>query len=393
VIPEVDAARLLRRRFGGGASDVVSRAPGRVNLIGEHTDYNEGYVLPFAVDRYTEVALRRRRDMAVHVYTAVMDATFSTRLPVVDAQPRGDWSDYVVGVLRELAALAPLPFGVDAVIESDVPLGAGLSSSASLEVACAVGLARLYGLAIEDLDLVTLCQRAEADFVGMPCGIMDQYAAYFGEPGKVLLLDTRVLEHRAVPLDLKGLSLLIVDSKVRRALATSGYATRRRECEDAARWLAERFPEKGIRALRDVDQEMLAEVREEMPEILWRRASHVVDENARVLAMVEALESSDFRAVGDLLCASHVSLRDLFQVSVPELDSLVEWGLDNGALGARLVGGGFGGVTLHLVPEERTERYAREAKWAYQERFGIEAEAIEVRPGSGAKRDRDPEHR
>ncbi len=382
----LDARKLLWKVFGPGQDALVARAPGRVNLIGEHTDYNEGYVLPFAVNRYTEVALRPRRDMQVMVYTAAFAETFASRLPLGNPEPRGRWSDYIVGVLWEFEKLQALPHGFEAAIASNVPLGAGLSSSASLEVAFAAGLARLYGIEVGGTELVRLCQRAETGFVGMPCGIMDQYVVYFGEAGKALFLDTRALEHEPVPLDLPGIAFLVVESRVKRVLAASGYTARRRECEDAVRWLSRRFPAVGVRSLRDVNRETLEKVRGEMPEILWNRALHVVEENARVLAAVKALKAKDVRKVGELLYSSHISLRDLFQVSIPELDFLVEWGMAHGALGARLVGGGFGGITLHLVPEEEVQDYAEALKEAYRRRFGREAEVMEVRPSPGAQR-------
>lgn len=378
------AARLLEKIFGPGPADVISRAPGRVNLIGEHTDYNEGYVLPFAVDRYTEVALRCRQDKNVNVYSEAFGEVLSLELPIKNSRPQGQWSDYVVGVLRELSNFWPFHTEFDAALWSNVPIGAGLSSSASLEVAFAMGVVRLFGLSIEGAELVKLCQRAEQNFVGMPCGIMDQYVAFFAEPGKALFLDTRLLVHRTVPLDLEGGTILVVDSSVRRALAHSGYAERRKECVEAVRWLAKYFSTREIRALRDVDQEMLEEVRKKMPEVLWKRAQHVVGENARVLATVEALEEKNAHKVGELLYASHASLRDLFEVSIPEIDFLVEWGMAHGALGARLVGGGFGGVTLHLVPTEIKDAYASEMLQAYKKHFGVEGKVLEVHPASGA---------
>ncbi len=383
---ESKAVDLLRERFGPGPKPVVARAPGRVNLIGEHTDYNEGYVLPFAIDRYTEVALRPRIDRTIHVYTAAVDETFSTHLPLRTTKRQGGWADYLIGVLWTFSQAISLPHGFDGAIWGNVPLGAGLSSSASLEVAFAVALVRLYGLEVDGLELVKLCQRAEADFVGVPCGIMDQYAAYFGEAGKALFLDTRALRHKTVPLQLQGTAFIIVDSGVRRALASSGYAARRRECEEATRWLARKFPGRGIRALRDVDQEMLEGVREEMPGTLWKRVRHVVEENARVLAMIEALEKGNPEEVGYLLCSSHASLRDLFEVSIPEIDFLVDWGVKHGAMGARLVGGGFGGATLHLVPSEREEEYVMGIGSAYRARFGRDAKVIGVGTGPGAKK-------
>jgi len=379
------AEELLEKLFGPGPEPVVTRAPGRANLIGEHTDYNEGYVLPFAVDRYTEVALRRRQDMAVHVYTAAFDDTFSLSLPLGEEKRRSNWADYIIGILREFSKLGPFPHGFDAVIVSDVPIGSGLSSSASLEVAFAVGLGQLYGFEIEGLELVKLCQRAENDFVGMPCGIMDQYIAYFAEPAKALLLDTRSLRARPVPLNLKDVRLLIIDSGVRRALASSGYAARRKECEEATHWLACAFPEKNIRALRNVEREMLDKVRERMPAVLWKRALHVVEENARVLAAVEALYKDDFKTLGELLYASHVSLRDFFEVSIPEIDFLVEWGVNHGALGARLMGGGFGGATIHLIPAGIRDTYVKEISQAYTQTFGKQPRILEVSPAPGAK--------
>lgn len=378
------AARLLEEIFGPGSAELVSRAPGRVNLIGEHTDYNEGYVLPFAVDRYTEVAFRRRQDKQLNVYSAEFRQTFSLKLPLKDPRPRGDWSDYIVGILRELSNDWPLPSGFDATLWSNVPIGAGLSSSASLEVAFAVGIVRLFDLSLEGAELVKLCQRAEQSFVGMPCGIMDQYVAFFAEPGKALFLDTRLLVHRTVPLDLEGVSFLVVDSSVRRALAHSGYAERRKECAEAVHWFAKRFPKRKIRALRDVNKEMLTIAREKMPDVLWKRAQHVVEENARVLATVEALEEKDARKVGELLYASHISLRDLFEVSIPEIDFLVEWGMAHGALGARLVGGGFGGVTLHLLPPNLKDAYSLGIQEAYKKKFNMDAKALEVSSGGGA---------
>ena len=379
------AAELLKEKFGPRPAQVVARAPGRVNLIGEHTDYNQGYVLPFAIDRCTEIALRPREDLRVRAYAASFDEFFSTELAPEKLKPQGGWPDYLLGILHELFAYIDFPCGFEAAIVGNVPLGAGLSSSASLEVALAVGLARLYGLELPGLELVRLCQRAESGFVGMPCGIMDQYAVYFAEPDRALLLDTRTLEHRSVPLELPGVAFLVIDSAVRRALSSSGYAERRRECEEATRWLTERFPEREISSLRDVDEGMLEAVSSKMPERLWRRAKHVVEENARVLAAARALEKGDAETVGRLLSASHRSLRDLFEVSTPELDFLVDWGLEHGALGARLVGGGFGGVTLHLVPEKINESYLADVREAYQQAFGRAITSLEVRPGPGAK--------
>ncbi len=383
VIPQLGSAGLLEEKLGPGPADLVSLAPGRVNLIGEHTDYNEGFVLPVAIDRYTEIALRRRRDMSVRIYSSAFDESFSVELPLRHPRPQGRWHDYLLGILLEFGKFLDFPHGFDAAIVSHVPLGAGLSSSASLEVAFAAGIARLFGIGMEGLELVELCQRAERDFVGVPCGIMDQYVAYFGRAGHALLLDTRAFRHRAVPLELPGLTFLVIDSGTRRTLAGSGYAARRRECGEAARWLAARFPDAGIRSLRDVSPEMLDRAKGEMPEVLWRRARHVVEENERVHEAAEALVRGDAEGFGRLLTASHTSLRDLFEVSTPQLDFLVEEGLALGALGARLVGGGFGGASLHLVGEAFAEEYVSRLGAAYRRRWGLALKSFEVRPGDG----------
>ena len=375
----------LMRRFGPGEEPWVTRAPGRVNLIGEHTDYNGGYVLPFAIDRYTEVALRPRRDLLVKAYAQAFEEEFGFSLPLRNPTPSGGWADYLLGILLELAGHGELPHGFEVVIVGNVPLSAGLSSSASLEVTLALGLSRLYGIELGDLDLVQLCQRAENTFVGTSCGIMDQYVSYFAREGTALLLDTQVLRHRYVPLGLPGVAFLVIDSSVRRALSQSGYNDRRRECEEALRWLQRAFPDRGIATLSDVTEEDLEPLAREMPAHLWRRALHVVRENARVLSTVAALERGDAEEVGRLLSASHASLRDLYEVSTPELDFLVDWGLAHGALGARLVGGGFGGVTLHLVPEGEADAYVAAIRQAYRRKFGREARALKVRPGPGAK--------
>ncbi len=377
--------QLFEKKFGFCQEVFFARAPGRVNLIGEHTDYNEGYVLPVAIDRFTEVALRPRRDPQVIVYSSTFDEFFRGRLPFLYSSPRKKWHDYIVGILREFLRLRGLEQGFEAAIWSNVPIEAGLSSSAALEVAFATGLSRLYSIKLDDIALVKLCQRAERDFVGVPCGIMDQYTAYFAQAGSALFIDTRYLEHQYVPMALEAMTLLVIDSNVRRALIGSGYIDRQWECQEAVRWLAQRLPNQDIKALRDVAEDVLTEVRREMPDTLYRRALHVVKENARVLAMVEALKQRRWEEVGRLLYASHESLRDLFEVSLPELDFLVEWGMEHGALGARLVGGGFGGITLHLVPKSVSVAYSQEIHAAYATRFGKNALILEITSADGAK--------
>lgn len=375
---------LLEERFGPGKDAITARAPGRVNLIGEHTDYNGGYVLPFAIDRFASVALRPRTDRRIRIYAAAFNETFEMELPIVDPAPTGTWRDYLVGILLEIEKRANLSFGFDGVITGNVPLGAGLSSSASLEVALALSLSRLYNVELEDLELVRLCQRAENDFVGTQSGIMDQYASLLARDRSAILLNTTSLEHRYIPLGLGDIALLVINSGVQRELASSGYNNRRRECQEALRWLQEMLPERGLRSLSDLSLDDLHQLEHAMPEILMMRARHVIEENTRVLEMVDALKHEDLTTAGKLLFASHASLRDLFQVSTKELDFLVNWGMENGALGARLVGGGFGGATLHLVSKNCAAEYAEKITAAYHKAFSLTATTIEVRPSPGA---------
>jgi len=376
---------LLEERFGPGKEAITARAPGRVNLIGEHTDYNGGYVLPFAIDRETVVTMRPRKDHIIRIYAAAFDETFEASLPLVSPSSTGTWSDYLIGILLEIEKHANLPVGFNGVIAGNVPLGAGLSSSASLEVALALSLSRLYNITLTDLELVKLCQHAENSFVGTQSGIMDQYASLLSRDKSALLLNTTSLKHRYIPLELRDVALLVVDSGVRRSLASSGYNDRRRECQETLRLLQERMPERGIHSLSDLSIDDLRRAENALPNTLMMRTRHVIEENERVLEAAVALERDDFITVGRLLFASHASLRDLFQVSTKELDYLVDWGANHGALGARLVGGGFGGVTLHLVPQDLVAKYTQNITIAYQEAFSLNATTIEVRPSPGAK--------
>jgi len=376
---------LLEERFGPGKEAITARAPGRVNLIGEHTDYNGGYVLPFAIDRQTVVTIRLRTDHIIRIYAAAFDETFEASLPLVSPPSTGTWSDYLIGILLEIEKHANLPVGFNGVIAGDVPLGAGLSSSASLEVALTLSLSHLYNIKLEDLELIKLCQRAENRFVGTQSGIMDQFVSLLARDKSALLLNTTSLKHRYIPLELRDVALLVVDSGVRRSLVSSGYNDRRHECQEALHLLQELMPERGIHSLSDLSIDDLRQAESALPNTLMMRAQHVIEENERVLKAAAALEREDFITVGKLLFASHASLRDLFQVSTRELDFLVAWAGEHGALGARLVGGGFGGATLHLVPQDLAAKYTQNITIAYQEAFGLNATTIEVRPSPGAK--------
>lgn len=380
-----DSSAFLVDMFGPGKKAITSRAPGRVNLIGEHTDYNGGYVLPFAIDKGTVVALRPRVDKHLIVYAAAFDEEMKASLPLDSPTPTGTWRDYVIGILLELQKLDDLPFGFEGVIIGDIPLGAGLSSSASLEVALTVCLSQLYSIELHDLELIRLCQHAENDYVGIQSGIMDQYVSFLARDGTAMLLDTGSLEHEYIPLQPGDISFLVVDSAVRRSLSSSGYNDRRRECQQSLELLRKRFVHREIRWLSDLRPGELENIEKALPRILAMRVRHIIEENSRVLQSVAELQRGDFSAVGKLLFASHASLRDLFQVSTKELDFLVTWARENGALGARMVGGGFGGVTLHLVKENELAEYAEKIKAAYQAAFRLAASTLRVYPYAGAK--------
>ncbi len=359
-------------------------APGRVNLIGEHTDYNDGFVLPVALDRTTLAAVRRRPDGTVRAWTTRPGAA---RRPVTvslrDARPGGvpGWAAYPVGVLwalREPGADVP---GVDLCVDSDVPVGAGLSSSAALECAVALGVAELLGLGWDRPTLARLARRAENDFVGAPTGIMDQMAALCAVAGSAVFLDCRTLATEPVPLGLaaQGLALVVVDTRAPHALVSGAYADRRAACQRAAAVL-------GVPALRDATPAEVAAARDRLGAVDHRRARHVTTENERVQAAVALLRAGQAAGLGPLLDASHASLRDDFEVSCPELDLAVAAARDAGALGARMTGGGFGGSAVALVPAGAVEGTAAAVAAAFAGAGFADPEVFAVVPAAGARR-------
>jgi galactokinase len=331
--------------------DGVWHAPGRVNLIGEHTDYNDGFVLPFALAQGVRAAASRRDDGVLELRSReAPDAPATVHLDTLaPGRPRG-WAAYPAGVAWALLQAGYPVGGASVAIDADLERGAALSSSAALECATALALTELYGLSVDRPKLAALARRAENEFVGVPSGIMDQSASLLCEQGHALLLDCRSGDSSAVPLDLAavGLVLLVVDTRVRHALSDGRYAERRRSCEDAARAL-------GVASLRDVtdDPRGLERVERLSDPVLRRRARHVVTENARVLETVGLLRAGEAALIGPLLTASHVSLRDDFEISWPQADATVEAAIGSGALGARMTGGGFGGSVIALVQAPR----------------------------------------
>ncbi len=371
------------REATGREPETVWSAPGRANLIGEHTDYNDGFVLPFALARRVYVAAARRTDGHVVAYS-VQAPGASGAAAVAELTPAakgGGWLDYPFGVVWALREVGDIS-GIELVVDGHVPLGAGVSSSAALECAVASAVAELSALPVSSLELARACQRAENEYVGVPTGVMDQLAALFCVAQHALFLDTRTLAMRQVALApaASRCILMLIDTRVRHALASTAYADRRRACEAAALQL-------GVPALRDIEvAELDASLAQLDDPVVVRRVRHVVTENARVLETVRLLEDSRLRDVGALLDASHASLRDDFEVSCTELDLAVEVVNAGGALGARMIGGGFGGSVLALVDEADEARVRRKVESAFAER-SLQPPGIDVAvPAAGSQR-------
>ncbi len=378
-----ELAAEFARRFGR-SPEFAARAPGRVNLLGEHTDYNEGWVLPCAIDRDTLVLVARRDDARVRVHSRERGETLS--LDPLRLERRGDWSDYVQGVLFALRERGHAVPGLDLAVASGVPLEAGLSSSAALCVALVTAVSRAQGLDLDALARARTAHRAENGFVGVACGIMDPFASALGRRDHALRLDCRSEEVAQVPLPAAKLTWLIAHSGVTRRLARGGYGDRVGECRGAfeAAHAAGLTPP-GARALRDLAVADLPALERRLDAILFRRARHVITENARVLAFCDALAAADLAAAGALLCEGMRSLRADFEVSVPELDGLCEIAdALPGVYGSRLTGAGFGGCTLHAVAPEAAASVAQQLALGFERRVGRRPVVLRVQPSDGA---------
>ena len=364
-----------------GSEPRIYRAPARVNLIGEHTDYNEGFVMPAAINFSTWVTVTPRDDRVIAVSSENFQETFKFDLDDTTARERGHWSDYVRGVALTLEQAGYRLKGAQIQIRGEVPIGAGLSSSASIEVATGYAMLQHSGFAIERIELAKLCQRAEQNFVGMRCGIMDQFVACHGQEGRALLLDCRSLEYELLPLP-EDVRLVICNTMVKHQLAGSEYNQRRSECEEGVRHLARALPD--VRALRDVSLADLEAHGRELPEAVYRRCRHVISENTRVLQAKTALENRDLSEFGQLMNESHRSLRDDYEVSCAELDLMVELAREaDGVYGARMTGGGFGGCTINLVKAESCTDFTDSVAREYERSTGVAPEIYVCRAVPG----------
>lgn len=373
------------RVFGDDNGLTIGRAPGRVNLIGEHTDYNDGFVFPMAIDFDLVLAARRRSDQRVRIHALDLERTveFSLMSPLrYEAGER--WSNYPKGVLWAMQEVgANLP-GMEMAFSGTIPLGSGLSSSAALEVATAIVAQKLSDFQIAPPALAQLCQRAENDFVGMKCGIMDQFISLLGTKGHALFLDCRSLAFEQIPLELGEYKILLCQSGVKHNLVDSEYNRRRQQCEIGVKVLAERYPT--VRALRDATLDMLKTCERQLAPEVYQRCLHVITENERVLKSIAALKAGDLTAFGELINQSHDSLRDLYEVSCREVDLLVELAREvDGVLGARITGGGFGGCTVNLIRTDAVGDFAGHVLSKYKEQTGIDAQIYLSTAANGAE--------
>lgn len=350
----------------------VYRAPGRVNLIGEHTDYNEGFVFPAAINLYSRVAIAPRLDRKIQVYSENFSESVEFDLDETDPRAAGHWSDYVRGVAMTIDRGGHRLRGANILIRGEIPTGAGLSSSASLEVAAGYALMKNSDLAVDLVELARLAQRAENEFVGARCGIMDQFIACLGRAGHALRLDCRSLDYRLVPIS-EDARLVVCNTMVKHELAHGEYNQRRAECEEGVRSLAKKLP--GILALRDVTIADLDRQVGFLSEVIYKRCRHVITENARVIDAAAALSCNDLIEFGRLMYESHSSLREDYEVSSPELDTMVRLAREaEGVYGARMTGGGFGGCTINLVRADKVDDFKRLITAGYEQATGIAPE-------------------
>jgi galactokinase len=374
--------------FGDDNDLQVIMAPGRVNLIGEYTDFNDGFVLPMTVDRGVYVGIRARNDQRVRVASSRFGELIDYRLDDFEKPEPGHWSCYVLGVVEELRLLGLVSHGFDTVIDGNLNLGVGLSSSAALETAMALALQSVFGFEMSRIDIATLCQRVEHRYANVMCGIMDQFVSGLGRSTHALLLDCRTLSHVNIPTNLDKYRIVIISSEVKRELASSAYNERRAECEEGVALVRQHDPT--IVSLRDVTPDLFDAYGDQLSEVVFRRCRHVITENARVLDASAALSAGELVHFGRLMTTSHNSLRDDFEVSCDELDCLVAIANEtDGVLGSRMTGAGFGGCTVTLIHMDAIETL-RANLLPYTDRFGLNPEMfvlqgnLEAGPVSGS---------
>lgn len=365
-----------------GSEPLLFSAPGRINIIGEHTDYNGGFVLPASIDKAISAAIAPNESGTVNIWS--VDKNEKVSFAVGGSKPSALWACYPYGVVEEMRKRGAAVGGFDAVFGGDVPLGAGMSSSAALESCFGVALNTVFNLGFTREDLAKIGQMTEHNYVGVKCGIMDQFASIFGEEGKVVRLDCRSLEYSLVPFNPEGLRLVLIDTMVKHSLASSQYNVRREQCEAGVSVVARHKP--GVELLRDVTMDDLDACREEMDPVVYRRCSFVIRENARLMAACAAMERGDYQELGRQIYAAHEGLSKDYEVSCKELDFLVDVAKSHsGVLGARMMGGGFGGCVIALVKEECFEEFIADARRRYSAEYSKNPRIIEVSISNGAR--------
>lgn len=377
--------KALRAKFSslfGSAGDLYF-SPGRINLIGEHTDYNGGFVLPGAIDKGMLAEIKVNGTDKIRAFALDLDeyAEFGTNEEDAPAQ---SWARYIFGVVREIIKRGGKVSGFDTVFSGDVPLGAGLSSSAALESAFAFALNEMFGNSLPKFELAKIGQSTEHNYCGVKCGIMDQFASVFGKAGHLIRLDCRSLEYEYVPFDPKGYKLVLIDTCVKHELASSAYNKRRESCEAVVNAIKKRHPE--VEYLRDASLDMLKEVAAEVTEEDYKRAEYVIEEIQRLLDACEALKQGDYETVGQKMYGTHHGMSKLYEVSCEELDYLNDIAAECGVTGSRVMGGGFGGCTINLVKEEKYDNFISTAKAKFAERFGKEPKVYPVNIGDGSRK-------
>jgi galactokinase len=372
----------INKFFKTNTHGVFVESPGRINLIGEHTDYNHGFVLPTAIDKKIYFEIRKNNTpTACSIYSETFNTRLNFDLKIIE-KSCSTWENYILGVVNEIQKRGKKLEGFDCYLKSELPIGAGISSSAALECRLASGLNKLFNLNLSKQEIVNLSQAAENNFVGSQCGIMDQYASVMSKKDHLILLDCLSLEAEFIPANFKSCKILLINSKVSHSIADSEYNTRRKECESALEII--RDSNKNVKTLRDVTLELLGSCKSQLSEKQFNRVLFVLQENKRVLAAADLLKAGELQAFGKLMYQSHYGLRDLYEVSCKELDFLVKFSEEKDFIyGSRMMGGGFGGCTINLIEETHIANFTEEVKIAYQKEFKLIPEMITVVPGEG----------
>ncbi len=382
---KIDQLRLAHTKKHGVSPQVFVMAPGRINIIGEHTDYNLGYVLPTAINKYIYFTISIRTDLMFNIYAKDLEKEYHFNIENQDDNESYQWYHHITGVIKEFIKRGLSPtFGLDISYCGDIPLGSGLSSSAAVESGIACAINQIFHFNLPKIDLAIIAQDTEHNHIGVKCGIMDMYASIFSKKDYVLQLDCKSLTHKYAPLHIEGYRFVLVNSGVKHSLADSAYNQRRNQCEQGVAYFKTIDPQ--IESLRDVTISMIEQSQTNIDSLIWQRCKYVVEENLRVLSTIRALENNDIKEVGSLLYESHYGLSKEYEVSCEELDYLIDLVKDLPyAAGARMMGGGFGGCTINLVENDHLDKFKDEIKSKYIDKYGIDPDVIEVENSEGVR--------